>query len=89
MLRKLALILLLVASTGPALAIDPSGLEDTDCLKACDSNQEHCMVPGRVTAPTYSPVERSSFSKIKSPRGVPPSDVRPVARRDKPAHPKS
>jgi len=35
-------ILLLLALPGSASAIDQSGMEDTNCLMACDANGEHC-----------------------------------------------
>lgn len=43
MLRGASLALLLLsASTGAAFALDPSATEETNCLMACDANQEHC-----------------------------------------------
>ena len=43
MLRTAASIVLLLASIGgPAFAMDPSATEETNCLMACDANQEHC-----------------------------------------------
>jgi hypothetical protein len=35
-------IVLLLALPGSASAIDQSGMEDTNCLMACDANGEHC-----------------------------------------------
>jgi len=41
--RSVVPIILLLASVGgPAAAMDPSAMEETNCLMACDSNQEHC-----------------------------------------------
>jgi hypothetical protein len=37
-----AIILLLASIGGPAAAMDPSAMEETNCLLACDANQEHC-----------------------------------------------
>ena len=36
------IILLLASIGGPAAAMDPSAMEETNCLMACDANQEHC-----------------------------------------------
>ena len=36
-------ILLLLALPPSASAIDQSGMEDTNCLMACDANGEHCQ----------------------------------------------
>ena len=35
-------IVLLLAWPGSAFAIDQSGIEDTNCLMACDANGDHC-----------------------------------------------
>jgi hypothetical protein len=42
MLRALGLNFLLLASGGPASAMDPSAMEETNCLMACDANQQNC-----------------------------------------------
>jgi hypothetical protein len=43
MARSVVAIILLLASVGgPAAAMDPSAMEETNCLMACDANQEHC-----------------------------------------------
>lgn len=43
MLRSVVRVFLLLASIGgPAAAMDPSAMEETNCLMACDANQEHC-----------------------------------------------
>jgi hypothetical protein len=43
MVRSAIPIMLLLASiSGPAAAMDPSAMEETNCLMACDANQEHC-----------------------------------------------
>ena len=42
-MRRIAPMLLLFASIGcPAAAMDQSAMEETNCLMACDANQEHC-----------------------------------------------
>ena len=50
MLRGLFLTWLLFASVSPAAAMDPSAMEETNCLMACDANQEHCASTPHVTA---------------------------------------
>ncbi len=62
MLRSLAgLIVFLAASAGPASALDQSATEETNCLMACDANQENCHAGGHVPAGKYRlPTERSS-----------------------------
>ena len=43
MLRRAAPTVLLLASIGgPASAMDPSAVEETNFLMACDANQENC-----------------------------------------------
>jgi hypothetical protein len=44
------LTLLLIASTGPAAAMDQSAMEETNCLMACDANQENCGAGGHASA---------------------------------------
>jgi hypothetical protein len=52
MLRGLSLaLLLLCVSAGAASAMDPSATEETNCLMACDANQEHCASTPHVTTP--------------------------------------
>ena len=65
MLRRLGLTLLLFAWPGSASALDPSGMEETNCLMACDANQEHCA--GSPPTPRHYSLARSSSSaQIKS-----------------------
>jgi hypothetical protein len=43
MRRNVIPVFLLLASTGgPAAAMDQSAMEETNCLMACDANQENC-----------------------------------------------
>jgi hypothetical protein len=43
MLRSVIPIILLLASVGgPVSAMDQSAMEETNCLMACDANQENC-----------------------------------------------
>ena len=67
MLRNLGLTFLLVASAGPASATDPSAMEETNCLMACDANQQNCQATGQVsTERNYSFAQHSPPSKMKS-----------------------
>ena len=43
MSRSVVPVILLLASIGgPAAAMDQSAMEETNCLMACDANQENC-----------------------------------------------
>jgi hypothetical protein len=70
-LRGLSLAFLLLASIGgPASAMDQSAMEETNCLTACDANQEHCASTPHVAAPrndsrNYSVAARLPSVKIK------------------------
>ena len=44
------LTLLLIAFAGPAAAMDQSAVEETNCLMACDANQENCGAGGHASA---------------------------------------
>lgn len=68
MSRSGAAIFLLMASLGgPAFAMDPSATEETNCLMACDANQEHCAASPHASVPkNYSPAEHLSLPKTKS-----------------------
>ena len=66
MLRSMGLAFLLLASAGSASAMDQSAMEETNCLMACDANQEQCMTSGRAPAQkNYSPARYSSLAKLK------------------------
>jgi hypothetical protein len=67
MLRGLGVTLLLSASFSPASAMDPSAMEETNCLMACDANQEHCAgSPPAPASRNYSLARFSSPARIKS-----------------------
>jgi len=42
MRRSVVPVVLLLASIGQAAAMDQSAMEETNCLMACDANQENC-----------------------------------------------
>jgi hypothetical protein len=66
MLRSVAPIVLLLASiAAPASAMDQSAIEETNCLMACDANQEHCSA-GQFSRKNHSPAEFSSRREMKS-----------------------
>ncbi len=77
MLRRLGLTLLLFAWPGSASAMDPSATEETNCLMACDANQEHCASTPHVTAPkNYSVAARLPSMKSKLMASRRPADGR-------------
>ena len=54
MLRRVAPLFLLFASIiAPASAMDQSAMEETNCLMACDANQENCAA-GQASNRSYS-----------------------------------
>jgi len=55
MWRGAGAIVLLLALSGPASAIDQSGMEDTNCLMACDANGEHCRDNAPLSARRIDP----------------------------------
>ncbi len=66
-LRGLGLVLLLLSAVGAASAMDQSTMVETNCLMACDANQEHCAFPPPVTMPkNYSVAAHASSVKIKA-----------------------
>ena len=50
MLRRLAgMMLFLIAFAAPAAAMDQSAMEETNCLMACDANQQNCGATGHIS----------------------------------------
>lgn len=87
MLRGLiGLTFLLLTSAGPAAAMDQSATEETNCLMACDANQENCLATGHGSAGKSRPHEVLSREKrlsrsLRTPanfshidRGTPPKE---------------
>jgi hypothetical protein len=67
MLRSVVPVLLLLASIGgPAAAMDQSAMEETNCLMACDANQENCgagqVSPNKSHSLAASPLQRKTNS---------------------------
>ena len=66
MLRSLASItLLLVSIVAPASGMDQSAMEETNCLMACDANQENCGA-GQFSRQNHSDAGLSSRREKKS-----------------------
>ena len=65
-LRSLGFTFLLLASAGSASAMDPSATEETNCLMACDANQQNCHAPGSVSLrQNQSRAEYSSPQRVR------------------------
>ena len=67
-LRGLGLTLLLMASAGSVSAMDQSAMEETNCLMACDANQQNCHAPGSASVR-----QSQSRAEYSSPRGSRPT----------------
>jgi hypothetical protein len=66
MFRSVASIsLLLVSIAAPASAMDQSAMEETNCLMACDANQENCGA-GQLSRKNHSDAGLSSHREVKS-----------------------
>jgi hypothetical protein len=71
MWRGVSAIVLLLALPGPASAIDQSGMEDTNCLMACDANGEHCQGSAPLSVRRIDPrAEMTPGHGINSPRAA-------------------
>jgi hypothetical protein len=44
------LTLVILVSAGPAVAMDQSAQEETNCLMACDANQQNCQAGAHASA---------------------------------------
>jgi hypothetical protein len=44
------LTLVILVSAGPAVAMDQSAQEETNCLMACDANQQNCQASAHASA---------------------------------------
>ena len=44
------LTLVILVSAGPAAAMDQSAQEETNCLMACDANQQNCQASAHAAA---------------------------------------
>ena len=72
-MRSLCLTGLLFASASPASAMDPSAMEETNCLMACDANQEHCAGSPQVSARrNYAQVRIAPSASSKPSLLIPP-----------------
>ena len=69
MWRGVSAIVLLLALPGSASAIDQSGMEDTNCLMACDANGENCRGNAPLSVRRIDPrANLTPAHGIKSPR---------------------
>ena len=68
MLRSVIPVFLLLASIGGQVAaMDQSAMEETNCLMACDANQENCGAGRRNNSHSfaaYSPQRKSNSSPV-------------------------
>ena len=67
LLRGAGLTFCLLASAGSASAMDQSAMEETNCLMACDANQQNCHAPGSTSSR-----QNQSRAESSSPRGARP-----------------
>lgn len=65
LLQSVGLTFLLLASAGAAFAMDQSAIEETNCLMACDANQQNCQSSG-----TASGRQNHSRAAFVSPREI-------------------
>jgi hypothetical protein len=65
LLRGVGLTFFLLASAGSASAMDQSAMEETNCLMACDANQQNCHAPGSASVR-----HNQSRAELSSPRGA-------------------
>jgi hypothetical protein len=61
-----AIILLLASIGGQAAAMDQSAMEETNCLMACDANQENCGAGQASLNKNHAPAAYSSQHKTKA-----------------------
>jgi hypothetical protein len=66
LLQGAGLTFFLLAATGSALAMDQSAMEETNCLMACDANQQNCHAPG--SASVRQNQSRAGYSAPQSAR---------------------
>lgn len=65
LLRRVGLTFFLLVFAGSATAMDQSAIEETNCLMACDANQQNCHAPGSVSIRKLQ-----SSAGYSSPRGA-------------------
>ena len=67
MLRSVIPVFLLLASIGgQAAAMDQSAMEETNCLMACDANQENCGAARAFLNKSHVSAAYSSQQKTKA-----------------------
>ena len=65
LLRGAGLTFFLLASASSASAMDQSAMEETNCLMACDANQQNCHPLGSASVR-----QNQSRAETSSPRGA-------------------
>jgi hypothetical protein len=64
-------MVVLLALAGSASAIDQSGMEDTNCLMACDANGEHCRGNAPLSVRRIDPrADTTPVGGVLSPRSA-------------------
>ena len=82
-LRGMGSALFLLAATGSASAMDQSAMEETNCLMACDANQQNCHAPGSASVR-----QNQSRAETSSLRGARPATKMSAAYQAALAHSK-
>jgi hypothetical protein len=59
-------------SAGPAAAMDQSAQEETNCLMACDANQQNCQANAHMPAAAHG-ARAGLAPEAKAPRGLRPA----------------
>ena len=67
------LTVLLLAAAGPAGAMDQSAMEETNCLMACDANQENCGATGHASAGKHRLPASGASGEAKLSRSLRPA----------------
>ena len=74
MLRSVIPVFLLLASIGgQAAAMDQSAMEETNCLMACDANQENCGTGQRNNSHSFA-----AYASLQKTKASPKYAARPL-----------
>jgi hypothetical protein len=74
MLRSVIPVFLLLASIGgQAAAMDQSAMEETNCLMACDANQENCGAGQRNNSHSFA-----AYASLQQTKASPKHAARPL-----------
>jgi hypothetical protein len=83
LLRDVGLALFLLGLASPVFAMDQSAMEETNCLMACDANQQNCHAPGSASVR-----QNQSRAEYSSPRVARPTTKMSAAYQATLAHSK-